>query len=110
MTQHSQHPVCDNSRNKIDNYTRSGRNNEVKLEFTLLDFYFDCGNMLTRLCFHANFPGANLVTVSFFHIRRTFLPQKNMLFEKFKQPYSCSGISEHEFEVKSLIESRYKNP
>ena len=74
MTQHSQHAVCHKSQNKIDNYTCSGRNNEVKLEFTLLDLYFDCGNMSTRLCFHANFLGASLVTVSFFHIQRTFIP------------------------------------
>ena len=110
MTQHSQHPVCDKSQNKIDNYTCSGRNNEVKLEFTLLDFYFVYGNMSTRLMLSCQFSWCKPCYSKFLSHSTYVFTIINMLFEKFKQPYACSGISEHEFEVKSLIESRYKNP
>lgn len=54
--------VCDESENKVDNDTFSGRNDGVKSELTLLDLYSGCGGMSTGLCFGANLSGVRLVT------------------------------------------------
>lgn len=54
--------VCDESENKVDNDTCSGKNNGSKSELTLLDLYSGCGGMSTGLCFGANLSGVNLVT------------------------------------------------
>lgn len=54
--------VCDESENKADNDTWSGKNNGSKSELTLLDLYSGCGGMSTGLCFGANLSGVNLVT------------------------------------------------